>query len=185
MSGSGTGTPISEAVTFTVEDGSGLSTANSYVSVADADTYHATYTGSTDWSGAENATKERALIAATQYLDIEHEGRWRGVKDSSTQSLAWPRCDAEDSDGYLIDSDALPQKLKDACCELALRVVLGDDLLGVVTEPGDVASESVTVGPISTAVEYVNGRPDVGNSYPRVESLLKSLLQETGRVYRG
>ena len=168
-----------------VETGAGLANANSYVSVADADTYHATYTGSTDWSGAANATKERALISATQYLDIEHEGRWRGVKGSSTQSLSWPRANAVDYDGYTVDSDIVPQKLKDACCELALRVVLGDDLLGVVTEPGDVASESVTVGPISTAVEYVNGRPDIGNSYPRVEALLKSLVHESGRVYRG
>lgn len=168
-----------------VEDGSGKSDANAYVSVAECDAYHTLYTGSTYWSGSLTAAKERAIVTATQYLDAEFEGRWRGSKSGSSQALAWPRFDAVDNDGFAIDSDAVPQKLKDACCELALRVVLGDSLLGVVTEPGDVAAESVTVGPITASVDYVTGRPAGGNQYPKVEALLKSLIEDSARVYRG
>ena len=63
-----------------VEDATGLSTAESYLSVANADTYHASYTGSTAWSGASTGTKERALRRATQYLDSVYGGRWLGER---------------------------------------------------------------------------------------------------------
>ena len=50
-----------------VEDGSGLSGANSYASTAQADTY-ASDRGLTAWTG-DTATKEAALIRATDYLE--------------------------------------------------------------------------------------------------------------------
>jgi len=184
MSGTGTGTPISTVTVFAVEDGTGLSTANSYLSVANADTYHANYTRSSDWSSATETIKQNALIVATQYIDAAYQGRWRGCKASASQALAWPRYSVEDDDGYVLDSSSLPQKLKDACAELALRVVLGDDLLGVVTQPGEIASESVTVGPISQSKTYVGGKPH-GYQYPRVDAMMRGLIEAGGRVIRG
>lgn len=184
MSGSGTGSPISVVSSFVVEDGSGLSTANSYLSVANADTYHTNVTRSSDWSGATAAVKQNALIVATQYLDIHYQGRWRGCKSSGTQALSWPRHSVEDDDGYWLDSSSLPQKLKDACAELALRVVLGDDLLGVATTPGAVVSESVTVGPISESKTYLGGKP-LGYEYPKLEALVRGLIEAGGSVIRG
>ena len=184
MSGSGTGTPISVVSSFVVEDGTGLSTANSYLSVANADTYHSNVTRSDDWSGATVAVKQNALIVATQYLDIRYQGRWRGYRASGTQALAWPRASVEDDDGYVLDSTALPQKLKDACAELALRVVLGDDLLGTVTETGEVVSESVTVGPISESKSYAGGKP-YGYEYPKLDALVRGLIAAGNTVIRG
>lgn len=184
MAGSGTGTPISVVSTFVVEDGTGLSTANSYLSVADADTYHNNVTRSDDWSGATAAVKQNALIVATQYLDIRYQGRWRGYRNSSAQALAWPRCAVEDDDGYLLDSASLPQKLEDACAEMALRVVLGDDLLGAVTETGEVVSESVSVGPISESKTYAGGKP-YGYEYPKLDAMVRGLIGAGDTVIRG
>ncbi len=184
MAGSGTGTPISVVSTFVVEDGTGLSTANSYLSVADADTYHNNVTRSDDWSGATAAVKQNALIAATQYLDIRYQGRWRGYRNTRSQALAWPRYSVEDDDGYLLDSASLPQKLEDACAEMALRVVLGDDLLGTVMEPGEVTSESVTVGPISESKTYAGGKP-YGYEYPKLDALVRGLIAAGNTVIRG
>ncbi|HSW46500.1 MAG TPA: DnaT-like ssDNA-binding protein [Phycisphaerae bacterium] len=184
MGGSGTGTPWGGSAVLVVEDGTGLATANSYASVVAADTYHTAVTRSTDWSLAALSVKENALIVATQYLDIEYEGRWRGRKASSTQALSWPRVGGVDNDSYAIEWNAVPENLKRACAELALRVVLGDELLGVVAQPGDVASESKSLGPLSKSVTYVAGRPAGGKQYPKVESLLKPLLEVSGRVYR-
>ena len=184
MAGSGQGTPISIVTSFVVEDGSGKTDANSYVSVADADTYHSNVTQSSDWSAASGSDKENALIVATEYLDAEYQGRWRGLRGSSTQALAWPRASVEDDDGFLLSPIEVPQKLKDACAWLALRVVLGDELLGVVTEPGSVTSESFTVGPITESKTYASGRPH-GYQYPKVEGLLRELLESASRVYRG
>ena len=184
MAGSGTGTPISVVSLFVVETGSGLSTANSYLSVADADTYHSNVTRSSDWSAATAAVKQNALIVATQYLDIHYQGRWRGYRASGTQALAWPRASVEDDDGYWLDSASLPQRLKDACAELALRVVLGDNLLGTVTEAGEVVSESVTVGPISESKSYAGGKP-YGYEYPKLDALVRGLIAAGNTVIRG
>lgn len=184
MSGSGTGTPIGSPAVLVVEDGTGKTDANSYLSVAEANTYHTTFTQSANWTAASLATKQAALIAATQYLDTEYGGRWRGVKGTSTQALAWPRANVVDEDGYTADWNKVPQRLKDACAELALRVVLGDDLLGTVTDPGEVVSESKALGPISKTVTYASAKPH-HYQYPKIEALLRSLLVAAGRVYRG
>ena len=76
------------AATFVVEDGSGKSDANSYVSIANANQYHENTTASTDWSGASQANKERALRLGTQYVEARYSHLWRGNKASSDQALA-------------------------------------------------------------------------------------------------
>jgi hypothetical protein len=185
MAGSGEGTPIGVGATFVVEDGSGKSDANSYCSVVDATTYNNNVNQSTTWENATTSEQENALIVGTQYLDIEYARRWRGMKASSTQALAWPRAGGSDDDGYTIDSDVVPEKLKDACAELALRVLLGDDLLGVHTSPGTVEKETVKVGPITESKTYVGGRSAAGYDYPKVSALIGCLIRPAGRVYRG
>jgi len=169
---------------FVVETGAGLSNANSYLSVADADSYHTDHSGSSDWSGASEADKQKALRLATQYLDITYRGRWRGAKDSSTQALAWPRSYAVDDDGYLIDCDSLPQQLEDACAELALKVIEGDTLLEDFDEPGTVRSESVKIGPIEESKEYMGGKAPA-KQYTIVGRLIRSLIESSDRVSRG
>jgi hypothetical protein len=103
-----------------VEDGSGKSDAQSYVSVTDADDYHANHSASTDWSGADTADKEKALRLATQWLDATYHGRWKGVRFSADQALDWPR-DSVELDGYVLSVSDLPQQLLDATCEMALK----------------------------------------------------------------
>jgi len=184
MPGEGEGDPIVIPDSFVVEDGTGKSTATSYLAIADADTYHANITLSSDWSDATDSVKANALMVATQYLDAKYQGKWRGYRADADQALAWPRCSVEDDDGYAIDSDTVPPKLEDACAEVALRVVLGDDLLGVVTEPGEVTSETIKVGPISESKTYSTGRV-YGYEYPRITALARGLIESSSRVYRG
>lgn len=50
-----------------VEDGTGLADAESYLSVADADTYHADRNNEA-WQDYSTAEKEAALRKATQYI---------------------------------------------------------------------------------------------------------------------
>ena len=52
-----------------VEDGTGKTDADSYLSLVDADAYNLAHSASTDWNGAVEAVKEKALRLATQYLD--------------------------------------------------------------------------------------------------------------------
>jgi hypothetical protein len=167
---------------LTVEDGSGLANANSYLSVADADTYNTNHTNSTDWGNASTAEKEQALRRATQYIDMMYGARWKGIRVYETQALAWPRANVTDYDGYLIDHDEMPQKLKDACAEAAERLIT-EEMMPDQSDTGTVKSRSVRVGPISESLAYTDGDPSE-KAYPKVDKLLRELLQTTGLIRR-
>jgi len=170
-------------MSFVIEDGSGLPNANSYLSVAAADTYHVDYSGSTDWSGADNTAKERALRLATQYLDVRFNNRWKGVRVSQSQALAWPRSNVTNSDGCYLSSNEIPAAIKEATAESALRIILGDDLLGVIAAPGLIASETKKIGPLEKSVTYVSGKSQV-KRYPLVDGLLKQLIDSDSKMER-
>ena len=62
-----------------VEDGTGKSNAESYISVADADTYHSNR-DNTDWAALTTAEKERLLRIATDYMVAVYRLRWDGYR---------------------------------------------------------------------------------------------------------
>jgi hypothetical protein len=102
------------------------SSADSYVSVSDADAYHATHLYSTDWTSATTANKEIALKMATRILDEKVD--WTGTKGTSAQALAWGRVGVTD-DGYSVSSTIVPQPIKNATAEFA-RNLISNDLTG-------------------------------------------------------
>ena len=62
-------------------------TSNSFITVAEADTYWATNLYATNWDGATTANKEKALKMATRILD--EKVAWVGTRATSTQALGW------------------------------------------------------------------------------------------------
>ena len=98
-----------------VEDGSIVAGANTYVSDADYTTY-AAQRGKT--VGATEAEREKELILAMDYIE-SHRAQFQGTKVSSTQPLQWPRSGVY-IDGHLVDSDTIPQELKNAQIEAAI-----------------------------------------------------------------
>ena len=164
---------------LTVEDGTGLAGADSYLSEADANTYHTAHGNRTSWSGASSATKEAALRMGAQYLDAVYGQRWLGQRISLTQSLDWPRSDAEDRDGCAIASNSVPQAIKDAVAEAAIRHI--DETSGLVpdiAEPGSIKSESNQVGPITTRTEYMGGRSQI-KRFRLIDLLVAGLVIST------
>lgn len=101
-----------------VEDGSIVPDADSYLSVEDADTYHADR-GNAAWAELAEAAKEAALIKATDYLTQKYRGRWKGSRVSAEQSLDWPR-EGVYVDGFAVPDDEVPHAVRKACAELAL-----------------------------------------------------------------
>ena len=158
------------AFTFTVEDGTGLTGANSYASVAYADDYH-DGRGNTSWTddSVVDSDKQDALVRATDYVEKRFGSKFRGWRGSSTQSLQWPRIDAEDDAGYLLSE--IPDKLRQAVAEYALRSIslheLSPDPISPVpvqknlngysrdlSSTGEVLKKTEKVGPIEESVEY-------------------------------
>lgn len=102
-----------------VEDGTGLPNAESYISVADADTYHGGLATSDEWTALTVLQKEAALRLATSYMDGAY--RWKGSIVRATQALDWPRQDVVDDEGRQIAENAVPIAVREACAELALQ----------------------------------------------------------------
>lgn len=113
-------------ITVTVETGSGVTGANSYASVSDADAYFLTRPRSDVWTALADAdAKAPFLIHATRILDRSFV--WMGVKDDALNPLEWPRY-LEDAPDTLpaLDGATIPQILKDALFELAIGLVAAD-----------------------------------------------------------
>lgn len=156
-------------MTLIVEDGTGLATAESYVSVADAGTRH-TNLGNTAWTGTD-AVKEAALRRATQFMLQRYRGRWQGTRINSTQALDWPRSWVV-VDGYAVDADIVPVDVANACADLALKAL--SETLNADLERGVVRDK---VGPLET--EYDAYSPQA-KRYPAIDQALAPYLAGGG-----
>lgn len=112
------------ALVLIVEDGSGKTDSNSYTSVADADAYHDAHLYGSDWTSANNATKEKALVMATRLIDAVVT--WKGRYNVYGQALAWPRYGVYDKSSQLILNNIIPANLKKATAELARHLIAKD-----------------------------------------------------------
>jgi hypothetical protein len=160
-----------------VEDGTGRADAQSYASVSDADTYHASR-GNVSWAGTMTADKENALRRAADYMEQEYRLKWKSRRTTVGQALDWPRWGVQMEDvGFgryaaYIEPHTIPAQVVQACCELAFRALSGPlapDLQRQVI--------ATTIGPIRK--EYAPGTPQYVR-YRAVDLLLKPLLQSGG-----
>ena len=149
-----------------VEDGTGLTDAESYISVADATTY-ATAHGLTAWTGTDQA-KEAALRNATQYIDTTYQ--FRSAKFDYYQALEFPR------QMWDWDLDPLMVKVRSATVELAVKA-LTENLFADV-EPSVVTR--VKVGPIEKETKPVSTAGQ--KRFANVDAMLRQLTTGLGNV---
>ena len=89
--------------------------ANSYVTLAEADAYFETVPDSSTWTDKTDDQKNRALISATRWIDALS---FYGDRCTETQALKWPREDYK-VDGIKLVCTLIPQQVKVATYELA------------------------------------------------------------------
>ena len=137
----------------------GGSAANSYASVADADAYSLQRWWGATWAALPQASKEIALMSATQAMETI---TWNGTrcdpsKDNSDlpQALSWPRFGVE-CDGLAATCAAIPQSILNATYELAYQLSQDPGVLqpgpGGGTVPGTFRSEE-TIGDLTVKYE--------------------------------
>jgi len=172
-----------------VEDGTGLATAESYVSVTAADTYHSDR-GAAAWALLATPVKEQCLRKGTEYMIQTYRNRWKGRRVLITQALDWPRVgvvleDYGSSPGrdnygsyglFQVSFTIVPVEVQRACAELALRASV-DELAPDLDKP--VIGE--TVGPIS--VSYAADARQIVK-YQAVDNLLRPLLIYAGITFQ-
>lgn len=161
-----------------VEDGTGKANAESFISLADAGTYHSDR-GNAGWTGTD-AAKEQALRRATEYMEQAYRMRWASFRTTATQLLSWPRAyvpmpDAPSGYGSFaayVPNNVVPTEVRRACAELAM-LALTQDLNPTIER----LALKETVGPIS--VEYDPNEPPY-RRYRRADMMLLPFLRGAG-----
>jgi hypothetical protein len=99
--------------------------ANSYLSIAEADIIADGMIGDQAWSTATSDTKSRALITATNGMETL---KYVGTRTNTTQVLSWPRTNASCGD-WTIAADTVPSQVKLATFNLANALLTSPELL--------------------------------------------------------
>lgn len=163
-----------------VEDGSNVTGAESYISVADADTYHVKR-GNTSWGVLTTENKEILLRKATDYMVQTYRTQWAGARKYDDQALDFPRYDVPKFDspsGYGVypsyyDDTIVPGEVKVACAELAYKAIsetLAPDI--------DRITKREKVGVLE--VEYDTNAGAPYKKYRAIDNLLRPLLLSLG-----
>lgn len=171
-----------------VETGSGASTANSYESVVNVDTYLADHNDPvpTTWSTETTLRKETALKNATQYLDAVYGEKWLGTRSNQGQNLNWPRQSIVDRDGWAIASTTMPRVLLECTAILAhLDITETNGLLpNVAISASEIKKEFKKLGPLEKEIEYF-GKKREFKRFSLVEELIDELIRRTTKLERG
>lgn len=153
---------------------SGGANSNSYITLADANTYFDARLHVTTWTSATDDDKNRALVMACRRINQE---TFYGDRETTTQRLPFPRVNLGYLDGIYLDS-TIPEILKEAQCELAIHL-LGTDMSKPSVDTSNLAE--VQVGSIR-AKYAVDKNDNVSQSYDTLPPFVMSLLQDLSRT---
>ena len=145
--------------------------ANSYVTLAEADTYFETVPDSSTWTDKTDDQKNRALISATRWIDALS---FYGDRCSETQALKWPRDDYK-VDGIDLVCTLIPTPIKVATYELARA--LANDTDAITGSTGTTGLyDQVELGELKVKYKDSSTTPGMVNSvfdvYPWLQSYL-------------
>jgi len=152
-----------------VEDGTGLSTANAYISRADFVIYHVDRNNAvaTALTGAEI---DAGILYATVWMDARYA--WRGDIVEDDQALGMPTEDGVDDQGR--DIEGIPMRVVNACAELAFMHTQNP----VNPVLGPMVLEQEVVGAVKR--KFSDRVGNEGVRYPMIDTILKGLYLSTG-----
>ena len=146
-------------------------TANSYVTLADANTYFETVPNSSTWTDKTDDQKNRALISATRWIDSLN---FLGDRCDNGQALKWPRNNYE-IDRVELTCSVIPADIKYATYELARALANDTDAITNTESDPDELYQEVTLGDLK--VRYKDDKTNnvinnVFDVYPWLQSYL-------------
>lgn len=180
---------------FLVENGTGTSGANAYVSVAYYRAYHAER--GHDVSAQTDSQIQAYIIRATDFIEKRFGDRWRGTRSTLVQSLGFPRMGVV-IDGITISSDMMPTLLLSATAEYAFRASKYAELApdspvpferedndgNAISGGGAIVSKSEKVGPISESTQYADPTAASNSwdmpAYPGADLMIRPLTTSGG-----
>jgi hypothetical protein len=194
-------------MTLIVEDGTVVTNANSYVTVAVADTYFENL-GQTLWTETvADEAKEAALVKATTYMQERFRLLWRGSRVEALQALDWPRrgvpipdffdpffrqvnVPLQFQDTVFIGNTVIPEEVKQAQMMLAFSTIDSAGASTVVLQ-GSLGRKTKREKVGSLEVEYMTAEDGGGGmttTYWDVERIIEPYLRpstpHTGTLVR-
>ena len=156
------------AIEFIVETGAGLTNATSYVSIAEYKQYYENR--GIDYTATADATIQAKLNIATEYIDNNYN--FIGNISNDDQALSFPRVGLS-KNGNAIDSNVIPQDVKDAVCYIADKVKNGN------IEQVDDGVKSESFGPVSKTYSETGQR-----KFPILNKYLKPYIMSGAPLVR-
>ena len=150
------------------ETGSGSATADSYVTLVEADAYFTAHGSPSAWTALTDANKESALRYAAKWIDARY--RWAGQRLYSTQALSFPRTSFVTNDDRYFASATIPSDLQALQCEAALKHVEGA-LNASYSRGGALTGLQVDV----IRLDYAEGA-GIENAEPYLDALAKPFI---------
>lgn len=165
------------ALTLTVDE-------NSYISLADAESYFEERLNASVWDNADDTTKKKALITATKHIDYYN---FIGRKYQEDQELEFPRSYFHKIEPFYrydqeLQDGEKPQELLDATCEEALALIDLDTQLDKRQRQG---IESESIGDTSRSYSEAVIKEKLGSRSlvsPEAKSLLRPFIKSTVRL---
>jgi hypothetical protein len=172
-------------VNLVVEDGTGVTGANTYISTASATTYCSNQYGPQNvFAAVATASppndQATALYSAAYAMERLFGRRYLSVMPFvSLQGLLWPRYTFLDNTYRLISMTQIPQCLLDAQCELALLYLNGTSLYPNESNNRLFRMLNVEVGSLSQKTTYWKIPQDVEHydGFRKVELILYPILE--------
>ena len=157
-----------------VETGAVVSEANSYVSLADAQTYVAD-------RGLNVELTEGHLLGGADYVN-SYRTRFKGQKlTSGLSSMQFPRTNLR-LDGILLANDVIPDVVIDAQIQSAIEIAQGRDPLGTISAR---SVRRQRAGPTEREFFKDAGSDLDSFDYRKIDALLLPLLNDDlTRVFR-
>lgn len=143
-----------------VETGAGITGANSYASLEQANAYYAVRMNS-DWTDEDTATREAALVRATDYIDSTYS--FGGSPLYPEQGLALP----------IAGVAGLPRAVSNATLMLALYALKGPLSAPIERGVSKTTKKLEGVGELTTEFDPA----PAGDPYPAITSLLSSVAK--------
>lgn len=157
------------ALELTVEDGSIVADANTYITLGEVRAYAEARAAVVS---EDDAVLIPQVISAMDFLEA-HRAEFQGSKVSKEQALQWPREDVT-LDGFDVEETEIPKPLKDAQCQMVLEIAAGNDL-----QPNSTGREVIREKLDVLETQYQpsgTGAPPAPR-FTRVAALLQPLLR--------
>jgi hypothetical protein len=147
----------------------GGQSSDSYCSVEEASAYAAKKGLAFAASPIEPA--EQALRRATAWIDATYRIRFPGAATDVWQSLEWPRAGVVYR-GEAYDETKIPQQIKDATCEAAIREIAKPGILSPDRQRGGAIKE-IQAG--SVDITFADNAP-IETAFTAIDGLLSGFL---------